>query len=329
VREQGPLLAALAAVGGLAMALGADEADAAYAAACHTVLPVFQAAGVTGQDPRVLRVRRGIQALHAAVLAGCAAEQGVQQQVQTALRALQGDAVTSSAPAVAQGQAVGAAVATGRSGKRPRLRAPATAAERGSGTGREGQGGRVVAGPGACLAGPTAEEAPITLDELPCQHCGVSEGEDMLLCGWCDAATAHLACTGLGCMPGADEVWLCSHCAEAPARRQQVQAVEALDGRWVKSVFKLKNGRCTRPYWGQLGAASYGTLVVQYEDGERWEGLLPGQVRSSADHELPRNHVSLTLQPQGCTVPLSVLAKFRSEGRLEGGARVQQQLCSW
>ena len=64
--------------------------------------------------------------------------------------------------------------------------------------------------------------------------------------------------------------------------------------------------------------------MVQYEDGDCWEGLLPGQVRSEAGHALPRNHVSLILQPEGCTVPLSVLAKFRRGAGAGGDAHMQQ-----
>jgi hypothetical protein len=53
----------------------------------------------------------------------------------------------------------------------------------------------------------------MTVDELPCQVCGISEGSDMLVCGWCGSGAGHLECLGLAEVP--EGVWCCgSMCAE-------------------------------------------------------------------------------------------------------------------
>jgi hypothetical protein len=79
------LTSALGTVSDLALALNPEEAAAANAAACRAVLPLLRGS----EDPgRVAAVKEGIKTLHAAAVTGQPPPDGVQQQLEAALRDL-------------------------------------------------------------------------------------------------------------------------------------------------------------------------------------------------------------------------------------------------
>jgi len=264
------LAAALAAVNTLALSLTAEEADAANEAACRAVLPLLRAAS---DSTRVQVVREGLQRLHAAAVTGELVEAGLQQRVQEALRCL-----AAAAGGGQQQHEVAAAVAeapigsSGRSSKRRRVDLkPLNAGE------------------------------PMTIDDLPCLVCGISEGSHVLVCDWCCRGAGHLGCLGLAEVPEA--VWCCS--SKCEQHREEAQAAADLHGRWVVGEFQGVEGA----FWGQLSYVSFGVLKLQYSDGELYEGVRVG-------HERLLNHRALVLMPKGCTVPPKVLKVFRGKGWL-------------
>ena len=87
------LAAALAAVNTLALALTAEEADAANEQAVRSVLPLLRAASDSG---RVQVVREGLKQLHAATVKGELAEAGLQHRVQEALGSLASEVGTAA-----------------------------------------------------------------------------------------------------------------------------------------------------------------------------------------------------------------------------------------
>jgi hypothetical protein len=262
------LAAALQAVNTLALALNEAEADAANEQAVRAVLPLLRAASDSG---RVQVVREGLKQLHAAAVKGDLAEPGLQQRVQEALRCL---ATEVGTPAVAE------------AGKR---KAP----ESSSCSNRKQQRVSVEAG----------DSAAMTIDEIPCQVCGISEGSDMIVCDWCAASAGHLGCLGFTEVPA--DSWFCSSTCEG--HREAAVAAGAMHGRWVLGTFR----GVKEPFWGQLSYVAYGVLRIRYVDGEVFEGV---RVAHLLGQERMVEHQGLLLQPEVCTVPAGVLRKFKEKG---------------
>jgi hypothetical protein len=141
------------------------------------------------------------------------------------------------------------------------------------------------------------------VSDIPCEECGNPEGDFMLVCEWCGAKSAHLACLGLAEVP--DVVWCCSSCVE---HKEAAQAADDLDGRWV--LGKFQGGI----FWGRLSSVGcYGLLSLRYSDGELYEGV---RVAHVLGHEALVWHHGLELQPAGCEVPADVLSTFDRKGWL-------------
>jgi hypothetical protein len=271
--------AALAAVNTLALSLTAAEADAANEQAIRAVLPLLRGAS----DPaRVHMVREGLKQLHAAAVQGELAEAGLQQRVQEALRCL-----AATTGGVGQQQQGLAAAAEGQA---------ALAAE---GQLEEVQGGSGSSSKKQRVGLEDAGE-PMTIDELPCNVCGNSDGSDTLVCDWCCSGAGHLGCLGLAEVPSG--VWCCS--SKCEEHRADAQAAADLHGRWVLGKFQGVEGA----FWGQLSYVSFGVLSLRYVDAELYEGVRVGHVLGQ---ERLVHHQALLLQPQGCTVPQKVLKVFR------------------
>ena len=263
-----PLAAALEAVNTLALALTEAEADAANEQAVRAVLPLLRAAS---DSSRVQVVREGIKLLHMAAVKGELAEAGLQQKVQEALRCLATEVGTS---------------AVAEAGKR---KAP----ESSSCSNRKQQRLSVEAG----------DSAATTIDDIPCQVCGISEGSDMLVCDWCAASAGHLGCLGFTEVPA--DSWFCS--SICGGHREAAVAAGAMHGRWVLGTFSGVN----QPFWGQLSYVAYGVLKIRYVDGEVFEGV---RVAHLMGQERMIHHQGLLLQPEACTVPAGVLRVFKEEG---------------
>ena len=190
------LAAALEAVNTLAFALTAAEADAANEEAVRAVLPLLRAAN---DSSRVEVVRDGIKQLHMAAVKGELAEPGLQQKVQNALRCLATEVGTS---------------AVLEAGKR---KAP----EGSSCSNKKQQRISVEAGDSG---------APVTIDEILCQVCGIAEGADMIVCDWCAASAGHLGCLGFTEVPA--DSWFCSSTCEVHREAAAAAANCMQDGFW-------------------------------------------------------------------------------------------------
>ena len=255
------LTRALGAVSDLALALSPEEAAAANATACCAVLPLLRGS----EDPgRVAAVKEGIKALHAAAVTGQPPPDGVQQQLEAALRDM-----------------------SSSTGKRK--------VPEGNNTSSKQQ--RVL-----------GAEQPISIDELPCQICGIPEGSSMLVCDWCGSGAGHLRCLGLADVP--DGVWCCSSMCEEHS--EEAQAAADLHSRWVVGRFPGITGG----FWGQLSYVSFGLLQLRYSDGELYEGVWVAHVLGG---ELLVGHSNLELQPVGCVVPAAVLRRCGTKGWLVTG----------
>jgi hypothetical protein len=131
------------------------------------------------------------------------------------------------------------------------------------------------------------------LQRQPCSSCGDPE-RDQLICEHC------MRCWHLECLePPLDAVppgtWLCQDC-NSPERMAAVKEALTYHSRWVVSAFWGIKGR----YWGQLSYSSMGQLAIQYEDGERWDGVSVAQVKGN---ERLEKHRSMKLQPAAAEVP--------------------------
>jgi len=97
------------------------------------------------------------------------------------------------------------------------------------------------------------DQTSAMISDSPCEGCGNPEGDSMLVCEWCGAKSAHLACLGLAEVP--DGVWCCSSCVE---HKEEAQAADDLDGRWV--LGKFQGGI----FWGRLSSVGcYGLLSLR------------------------------------------------------------------
>jgi hypothetical protein len=220
------LTSALGAVSDLALALSPEEAAAANAAACRAVLPLLRGADAS----KVAAVKEGIEALHAAAVTGQPAPDGVQQQVEAALRDLSSSAGKRKAPAgnstsskQQRGHATG-----GRQQQQGPSQEAATEQQQEPAGGSSSKRQRV-----ASLE--DAERQPMIIEELPYQVCGISEGSDMLVSDdWCGSGARHLGCLGSAEVP--EGVWCCSSmCAEHIG---EAEAAAYLHGRWVLGKFQ-------------------------------------------------------------------------------------------
>ena len=263
--------AALEAVNTLALALTAAEADAANEQAVRAVLPLLRAASDSG---RVRVVREGLKQLHAAAVKGELAEPGLQQSVQEALRCL----------------AVEAGAASARNQQASKRSSP----EDSSCSKRKQQRMAVEAG-----------REPMTIDEIPCQVCGVSEGLDMIVCDWCAASSGHLGCLDFTEVPA--DSWFCSR--DCGGNREAAVVAGEMHGRWVLGKFE----GVEEPFWGQLAYVAYGFMKVRYVDGEVYQGV---RVAHLLGQEGMVDHQGLFLQPEACTVPAGVLKSFEERGWL-------------
>ena len=262
------LATALEAINTLALALTAAEADAANEQAVRAVLPLLRAASSCSDKVEV--VRAGIKLLHAAAVKGDLAEPGLQEKVQEALRCLASEVGTS---------------AVAEAGKR---KAP----ESSSCSNRKQQRISVEAG----------DSTAMTIDEIPCQVCGISEGSDMLICDWCAASAGHLGCLGFTEVP--TDSWFCSSTCEV--HRDAAVAAGAMHGRWVLGTVSGVN----QPFWGQLSYVAYGVLKIRDVDGEVYQGV---RVAHLLGQERMVEHQGLLLQPEACTVPAGVLKVFEEK----------------
>ena len=266
-----PLAAALQAVNTLALALTASEADTANEQAVRVVLPLLRAAN---DSSRVEVVREGIKQLHMAAVKGELAEPGLQQRVQEALRCL---ATEVGRSAVAE------------AGKR---KAPEG---RSSCSSKKQQRTAVEAG----------DSAPMTIVDIPCQVCGISEGAQMLVCDWCAASAGHIGCLGFTEVPA--DSWFCS--STCGGHRETAVTAAKLHARWVLGTFS----GVQEPFWGQLSYVAYGVLSIRYVDGAVYQGVRVGHLMGQ---ERMVEHQGLLLQPEACTVPAGVLSKFKEKGWL-------------
>jgi hypothetical protein len=242
------LAAALTAVNTLAMALTLAEAEAANEQAVRAVLPLLRAASSCSDKVEV--VREGIKLLHAAAVKGDLAEPGLQQKVQEALRCLATEMGTS-------------AVADAGKGKAP---------ESSSCSNKKQQRISVEAG----------DSAPISIDDIPCQICGISEVADMIVCDWCAASAGHLGCLGFTEVPA--DSWFCS----------------SICGGHRETAVK-------EPFWGQLSYVAYGILKIRYVDGAVYQGVRVAQLMGQ---ERMVEHQGLLLQPEACIVLAGVLRSW-------------------
>ena len=263
------LATAIAAVNTLALCLTAEEADAASEQAVRAVLPLLRAAS---DSSRVQVVREGIKLLHMAAVKGELAEAGWQQRVQEALRCLATEMGTS---------------AVAEAGKR---KAPESSCSN-----RKQQRVSVEAG----------DSAPVSIDDIPCQICGISQGSDMIVCDWCAASAGHLGCLGFTEVPS--DSWFCS--STCGGHREAAVAAGAMHGRWVLGTFR----GVKEPFWGQLSYVAYGVLKIRYVDEEVFEGV---RVSHLLGQERMVDHQGLLLQPEACTVPAGVLRVFEEKGWL-------------
>jgi hypothetical protein len=145
----------------------------------------------------------------------------------------------------------------------------------------------------------------MTIDEIPCHVCGISEGSDMLICDWCAASAGHLGCLGFTEVP--TDSWFCSSTCEV--HRDAAVAAAKLHARWVLGTFRGVEER----FWGQLSYVAYGVLKIRYVDGAVYQGV---RVAHLMGQERMVEHQGLLLQPEACTVPAGVLRKFKEKGWL-------------
>jgi hypothetical protein len=170
-------------------------------------------------------VREGIKQLRLAAFKGELAEAGLQQQkVQEGLRCLATEVGTSAVAEAGKRKAPESSSCSNR--KRTALE---------------------------------AENQPMTIDEIPCHVCGISEGSDMIVCDWCAASAGHLGCLGFTEVPA--DSWFCSSTCEV--HREAAAAAAKLHARWVLGTFR----GVKEPLWGQLSCVAYGILKIRYVDG--------------------------------------------------------------
>jgi hypothetical protein len=143
----------------------------------------------------------------------------------------------------------------------------------------------------------------MTIDDIPCQVCGISEGAQMIVCDWCAASAGQFGCLGFTEVPA--DSWFCS--STCGGHREVAVAAGAMHGRWVLGSFTGVN----EPFWGQLSYVAYGVLRIRYVDGEVFEGV---RVAHLLGQERMVEHQGLLLQPEACTVPAGVLRKFKEKG---------------
>ena len=278
------LTSALGAVSDLALALSPEEAAAANAAACRAVLPLLRGS----EDPgRVAAVKEGIKTLHAAAVTGQPPPDGVQQQLEAALRDLSSStAGKRKAPERSSSKQQQESLAQQRG-----QAAPAAEEE-------------VPMGSGSSKRQHVAElddTSPVVFD-LPCQTCGLVEGDEMLVCEYCSRASNHLECAGLSGVP--EEVWVCKDCE---GRRAEAQEAADMEGRWALGVFPGYD----EPFWGRVATMGcFGQLEITFSDGEVWQGVRMCELMGK---QLLAGKISLQLQPEGCVVPSVVLKRFRSK----------------
>ena len=146
-------------------------------------------------------MKEGIKALHAAAVTGQPTPDGVQQQLEAALRHLsspagkrKAHAGNSSSSKQQRGHAPG-----GRQQQQGPSQEAATEQQQEPAGGSSSKRQRV----GLEDAG-----EPMTIEELPCKVCGDSAGSDMLVCDWCGSGAGHLGCLGMAEVP--EGAWCCS-----------------------------------------------------------------------------------------------------------------------
>jgi len=145
------------------------------------------------------------------------------------------------------------------------------------------------------------DTSPVVFD-LPCQTCGLVEGDQMLVCEWCSRASSHLECAELSVVP--EEVWVCKACE---GRRAEAQEAADMEGRWALGVFPGYD----EPFWGRVAAMGcFGQIEITFSDGEVWQGVRMCELKGE---QLLAGKISLQLQPEGCVVPSAVLKRFRSK----------------
>jgi hypothetical protein len=214
-------------------------------------------------DKRVAVVREGITALHSAALEGTQAAAGVQRGLLEALRGLAAHGSSSSGPVTSA-----AAGSSNESWKRQHV-----------------------------------DDAPVVLESLPCEKCGQSEGDIMLVCEYCCRASTHLACAGLDEVP--QEVWVCTGCV---SHRAEAQQAADMDGRWLLGTFPGYRD----PFWGRVASMNcFAQLEVSFVDGEVWQGVKVSEVKGQ---QLLDGKISLQLQPEGCVVPPALLKRLKKRG---------------
>ena len=231
--------------------------------------PLLRAAN---DSSRVEVVRDGIKQLHMAAVKGELAEAGLQQRVQEAVRCLASEVGTS---------------AVAEAGKRK-------AWESSSCRNRKQQRVSVEAG----------DSAPMTIDDIPCQVCGISEGTQMIVCDWCANSAGHIDCLGFSEVPA--DSWLCSSTCEV---HREAATAAKLHARWVLGTFS----GVQEPFWGQLSYVAYGVLKIRYVDGAVYQGV---RVAHLMGQDRMVEHEGLLLQPEACTVPAGVMKKFKDKGWL-------------
>jgi hypothetical protein len=146
------------------------------------------------------------------------------------------------------------------------------------------------------------------LQHQPCATCSNPQG-DQLICEFC-LRCWHLTCLKppLSAVPAG--MWLCAEC-DTPEHAAAVEEALNYHSRWVVSAFWGIRGQ----YWGQLSYSSMGTLAIQYEDGERWDGVSVAQVNGSGLNK----HRSIKLQPAAVEVPEKVMEVFVKQDWLVQG----------
>ena len=220
------------------------------------MLPLLRGAS---DSSRVEVVREGIKQLHMAAVKGELAEAGLQQRVQEALRCLATEMGTAAVTEAGKRKAPEASSCSNRNQQRTALE---------------------------------AENQPMTIDDIPCLVCGISEGEQMIVCDWCANSAGHIGCLGFTEVPA--DSWFC--CSTCEVHREAAVASGAMHGRWVLGTFS----GVKEPFWGQLSYVAYGVLQIRYVDGAVYQGV---RIAHLIGKERMVEHQGLLLQPEACTVP--------------------------
>ena len=244
-------------------------------------------------------VKEGVKTLHAAAVTGQPPPDGVQQQVEAALRDLSSPAGKRKAP---EGNSSSSKQQQKESAQQQWQAAPAAEEQsleevpRGSGSSSRHGGGSKRQ-----HVAELDDTSPVVFD-LPCQTCGLVEGDEMLVCEYCSRASSHLECAGLSVVP--EEVWVCKDCE---GHRAEAQEAADMEGRWALGVFPGYD----EAFWGRVAAMGcFGQLEITFSDGEVWQGVRMCELMGK---QLLAGKISLQLQPEGCVVPSVVLKRFRSK----------------